>query len=169
MEKIEEYIAKQAVQDSICPNCDTNYNDSLCKNTIWVNENLIYCLCSNCNVAFKFKRRIVSDFKSHCRWEYLIRDQNGIYFGVRGYKISLRTYKKNLRQYNFVLNYYLFGIKEIDDLFKEFIGSDGETIERYVDKSFKDPENIIKQGQFSNWHENEDPKFDELLLELEYI
>jgi hypothetical protein len=42
----------------------------------------------------EFKRRKLSHYRDSCGWEYIIRDKEGVYFGVRGNSIKMETFSR---------------------------------------------------------------------------
>ena len=66
-----------AVKYYMCPVCSHDSNYEANWKILQVNDNLIYCRCHhlfNCNTAYKFTRRRISDRNDACGWEYIIKD-----------------------------------------------------------------------------------------------
>ena len=107
-----------AVKNCICPHCRAVPFFTAEWSVIRVNDNLAYCQCLRCNIAFKFMRRTLNHINDSTGWEYILQDMEGKLYGIRGYYISMKTYKKNFSQYQLIRNYYQYSSYEIDDIFK---------------------------------------------------
>ena len=55
-----------------------------------------------------------------------------------------------------VINYFRFGLNEIDDLFKESLKQDREVIYDLVSPAFNDENHYKNNKKYKNWHYNID-------------
>lgn len=141
MISLDADVCRLAVQDYMCPVCSIDLNYEANWKILQVNANLIYCRCNhflNCNTAYKFRRRKIRDRKDVCGWEYIIKTNEDLFYGVRGYQISTITFDKIFQKYNTIINYFRYGANEIDDLFKEILQDDKEIIQNIVGRDFSD-------------------------------
>jgi hypothetical protein len=139
----------------ICPSCGAVPFFGAEWNIIHINQDLFYCLCSNCNRAFKFIRREISHLNDSCGWEYTLKDKDGKLYAIRGYSITLKTFKEVSYQHQLVNNFFSFKVNEIDDLFKEFSNDDKDCIYNFVGSAFKDHERYKNQIKYNHWHNHE--------------
>jgi len=163
---------KGAVKSEICPSCKAVPFFTKDWDVFKVNENLMYCRCNYCKSAFKFKRRKLNHYRDSCGWEYIIRVDEGEYFGVRGYSIRIETFEDIYNQFSAIKTYFCSGFCKIDDLFKEILNDDEEIIFKSISRVFSDEKKYYKNEKVTqNWHLNEqqDLDDDDLLAELDSI
>ena len=162
-------FTKAAVKSEICPNCAAVPFFTKDWDVIMVNENLMYCRCEFCKSAYKFKRRALSHYRDSCGWEYIIRNSEGNFFGVRGYSIKIDTFKRMWNQFHALKTYFRSGFCEIDDLYKEILKDDKENIFKIVSPVFSDEKYYKNEKIIQSWHNDEQNEMDgdDLLAELD--